>query len=366
VKGIYGERFAIQIMVDHSCGHDRQREDGLNVHNMNVSYGGTQKVMHESKLSKTCLGEYTSGGYPIMKENDTQHMVFRQGDVGPYDMPLDEREVLRNGDVKGKKWVNKGYKEIWTELWPKVEEALPDGDTGTVTIMNQLLYYDCKKKTLRSKDDKDITHSKAISLCLKYNVQLTRQELKKKVMKELVAIIIGIGGNAHSTTLTVSSNTYFINKDDLRLTTRDNPISMDMLRYLCRQNGVSWRKEIPDTYKVENKPKTTDDLLSDLKTNNIDAPTHFVKKNLIDLATKHGIPVNKTVEKGVAKTWLDQPKGMLQVAWERGLLDFDSYCVEDFSVKGKLDEMGNRIAATNLSLLISGCKDFLTEESFCS
>ena len=126
---------------------------------------------------------------------------------------------------------------------------------------------------------------------------------------------------------------------------------------------MSWRKEIPDTYKVEDRPKTTDDLLSDLRMNNIDTPTHFVKKNLIDLATKHGKPLNKTVEKGVAKTWLHQPKGMLQVAWERGLLDFDSYCVEDFSVKGKLDEMGNRIAATNLSLLIAGCEDFLTEVS---
>ena len=132
-------------------------------------------------------------------------------------------------------------------------------------------------------------------------------------MEELVAMIIGIELNAHSTTLNIYSNTYFINKDDLRLATRDNSILMDMLRHLCRQNGVSWRKEIPDTYKVEDKLNTTDDLLLDLKTNNLDAPTHFVKKNLIDFATKHGIPVNKTVEKGAAKTWFDQSKDMRQV-----------------------------------------------------
>ena len=183
---------------------------------------------------------------------------FDGGGVGPYDTPLDEQEVIRDGDVKGKKRMNKAYKEIWNELWPKIGDALPGGDTGTVTIMNKLFYYDRKEKTLRGKDDNNITNSTAILLSLKYIVQLTRQK-QKKTMTELVTIIIGIEGNAQSTTLTVSSNTYFINKDDLRLATKNNPISMNMLRYLCRQNGVSCRKEIPDTYKVEDKPNTTDD-----------------------------------------------------------------------------------------------------------
>ena len=52
LRAIYQDRFEIQIMVDHSCGHDRQRDVGLNVHNMNVGYGGNQTFMHESKLSK--------------------------------------------------------------------------------------------------------------------------------------------------------------------------------------------------------------------------------------------------------------------------------------------------------------------------
>ena len=54
---------------------------------------------------------------------------------------------------------------------------------------------------------------------------------------------------------------------------------------------------------------------------------------------------------------------MLQVARERGLLDLDNYCVEDFSDKGKLDEFGNRKKETSLDILLSQCSDFLNEES---
>ena len=48
IWAIYQNRFEIQIMVDHLCGHDCQQEDALNVHNMNVGYGGNQTFMHES------------------------------------------------------------------------------------------------------------------------------------------------------------------------------------------------------------------------------------------------------------------------------------------------------------------------------
>ena len=54
---------------------------------------------------------------------------------------------------------------------------------------------------------------------------------------------------------------------------------------------------------------------------------------------------------------------MLQIAWERGLLDFDNFFVEEFSEKGKLNEMGNRIDATCLPVLLSECADFIKEES---
>ena len=88
-----------------------------------------------------------------------------------------------------------------------------------------------------------------------------------------------------------------------------------------------------------------------------------MKKTLIDLAKNQDIPLKKSVEKGVTKTWVGTPKGMLQIAWERGLLDLDSFCVEDFSDKGLLDDMDNRIEKTNLSTLLTNCSDFADEES---
>ena len=36
------------FMLDHSCGHDRQREDGLNVENMNKSYGGNKPKLRDT------------------------------------------------------------------------------------------------------------------------------------------------------------------------------------------------------------------------------------------------------------------------------------------------------------------------------
>ena len=88
-----------------------------------------------------------------------------------------------------------------------------------------------------------------------------------------------------------------------------------------------------------------------------------MKKTLIDLAKNQDIPLKKSIEKGVTKTWVGTPKGMLQTAWEWGLLDLDSFCVEDFSEKGLLDYMENRIEKTNLSILLTNCSDFDDEES---
>ncbi|CAM9847356.1 unnamed protein product, partial [Pylaiella littoralis] len=46
----------IVFEVDHSSGHGKQREDGLHVSNMNVKYGGKQKVLRDSVMTEECLG----------------------------------------------------------------------------------------------------------------------------------------------------------------------------------------------------------------------------------------------------------------------------------------------------------------------
>jgi len=41
LKCLYPE-FEYLFLSNHSCGHDRQREDGLNVENMSKAFGGKQ------------------------------------------------------------------------------------------------------------------------------------------------------------------------------------------------------------------------------------------------------------------------------------------------------------------------------------
>ncbi len=40
------------FLLDHSCGHDKQREDGLNAQKMGKGYGGKQPVMRDTVISK--------------------------------------------------------------------------------------------------------------------------------------------------------------------------------------------------------------------------------------------------------------------------------------------------------------------------
>ena len=47
-----------------------EREYGLNVDVMNVGHGGRQRIMHDSKMTKTCLREFVSGGLTILKVGD--------------------------------------------------------------------------------------------------------------------------------------------------------------------------------------------------------------------------------------------------------------------------------------------------------
>ena len=56
---------------------------------------------------------------------------------------------------------------------------------------------------------------------------------------------------------------------------------MNMLCTLCRQHGISCRKQLPAAYIIEKKEKSTDDLLFDLASKNIPMPTYFVKVLLI-------------------------------------------------------------------------------------
>ena len=70
------------FLFDHSCGHDKQREDGLNVENMAKGYGGKQNKLRDTKILTKIgyLGDFPS----ILKEGDTQRMQYSEEDNGPF------------------------------------------------------------------------------------------------------------------------------------------------------------------------------------------------------------------------------------------------------------------------------------------
>ncbi len=90
-------QFQYLFLFDHSCGHDRQREDGLNIENMSKSFGGKQSFMHNTliKESHGYLGPY----HKILNPGDVQHMVFTESDPGPFCLSEREREEQRQDTI---------------------------------------------------------------------------------------------------------------------------------------------------------------------------------------------------------------------------------------------------------------------------
>ena len=246
--------FDVKFNVDHSCGHDRQRPDALNVNNMNQGYGGKQTCMHDSIMTDRTLGRHNS----VLKVGDIQSFVWKEGDTGPMDMSPAEREYLRNGDSSTFKFVNKSK--------ARLKKALLDS-----------------KINLKWKEQ---------------NVMLLGGKLKTENGRERL---------------------------------------INEMRSLCRKHCIEWKSKKAITVKVVEEDATMDELVDALKIKNIAIPKHYVKKVLVDLAKDRNIPTKVTRTKGIVDSWIGKPKGMLQIAYERGLLDLDNFCVEDFKETGKLE-----------------------------
>jgi hypothetical protein len=86
------------------------------------------------------------------------------------------------------------------------------------------------------------------------------------------------------------------------------------------------------------------------------------KKELQEFARRKGIAlsVDKTA---VIQGWEGQPKGLLQVLWERGLLD-STKPLNWYTVDGRKDTVtGNVDESSSLRYLMSRCQDFQEEET---
>ena len=70
--------YDVLLLFDHSCGHDRQRDDGLNVEYMSKGYGGKQSRLRPSLIKQVdgYIGSFTQK----LNVGDTQTMIFSADD----------------------------------------------------------------------------------------------------------------------------------------------------------------------------------------------------------------------------------------------------------------------------------------------
>lgn len=103
------------FLFDHSCGHDRQRPDGLNPHTLNKGFGGGQTKMRSSKIliAAGFLGQYE---HPQkLKVGDNQQLVFLTLDQeGPFYLSTEQRAAKMNS--KSRESENRTKVKSKTEL----------------------------------------------------------------------------------------------------------------------------------------------------------------------------------------------------------------------------------------------------------
>lgn len=120
------------------------------------------------------------------------------------------------------------------------------------------------------------------------------------------------------------------------------------------------RKYDRETEKTKTLNKTRAELETDLRANNENwrCPKGTTKKDLEKECERLGIACTKSVPV-ILPGWVGKPKGLLQVCWERGLIDEN----KSYTRLGIKDPFGNHLPGTNLDELLGSCDDFQNEIS---
>lgn len=99
LKVLYPQ-FDLHFLFDHSCGHDRQRPDGLNANKMSKGYGGAQPQMRSTIIeNEDFLGPFPS----TLSVGDIQYMSFQSHDTGPFYLSTMKRMQRKHTIKTGKK-----------------------------------------------------------------------------------------------------------------------------------------------------------------------------------------------------------------------------------------------------------------------
>jgi hypothetical protein len=93
-------KFNFVFMFDHSQGHACKRKHALNAQQMSNSYGGAQPRMRDTVIM--AKEEYLGPHLPLLGIADTQSLVFKADDVGPWYLSADQQRIQAITDRPGK------------------------------------------------------------------------------------------------------------------------------------------------------------------------------------------------------------------------------------------------------------------------
>ena len=113
------------------------------------------------------------------------------------------------------------------------------------------------------------------------------------------------------------------------------------------------------TGKTLKKNKTKEMILDDLKERGINVSGTVLQ--LKEIARRNNIPL-VFEQQEILKGWEGQPKGMLQVLWERGFID-GTKSEKYYTIEGRKDQFGNIDPATSVKMMLERQMDFIEEET---
>jgi hypothetical protein len=129
--------------------------------------------------------------------------------------------------------------------------------------------------------------------------------------------------------------------------------------HLSDEEKVARRNDY-STGKTEEKKKTKARLKQELEAKGVVFSTKrsLTLKELVDLAEANEIELKESLDK-VHQGWLGQPKGLLQVARERGLIDPDK--LSFYTLTGRKGVDGAIDESSSLRQILTNCSDFRNE-----
>eukprot|EP00590_Aulacoseira_subarctica_P008587 CAMPEP_0172421816 /NCGR_PEP_ID=MMETSP1064-20121228/8040_1 /TAXON_ID=202472 /ORGANISM="Aulacoseira subarctica , Strain CCAP 1002/5" /LENGTH=296 /DNA_ID=CAMNT_0013162393 /DNA_START=79 /DNA_END=966 /DNA_ORIENTATION=- len=108
------------------------------------------------------------------------------------------------------------------------------------------------------------------------------------------------------------------------------------------------------------KPLTNSELTEKLIAKGINIRTKKKRIELVELAAHHGISLAHAPE-NLQEGWIGKAKGMLQIAWERGLINPTKW--SEYQVNAPCDAFGAEDKSLSLRDILASCEDFENEQS---